>query len=116
MSFVNIKTIALLITMLILLFIIKNIVSSIISLRQNSHIVTTLQEQEQEGKQRKQFLEQRLYFVNTTQFIENQAREKLGLVKPGEHIVLAPPPISHEEKVAIVDTTPNWQKWWKLFF
>jgi cell division protein FtsB len=102
--------------MLILILVIKNIVSSIISLRQNSHIVTTLQEQEQAEKQRKQFLEQRLYFVNTTQFIENQAREKLGLVKPGEHIVLAPPPTTPEKSVVVIDTTPNWQKWWKLFF
>jgi cell division protein DivIC len=101
---------------LILLLAIKNIVSSIISLRQNSHIVTTLQDQEREEKQKKQFLEQRLYFVNTPQFIENQAREKLGLVKPGEHIVLAPPPATDEKKVTAIDTTPNWQKWWKLFF
>lgn len=85
------------------------------SLRQNSHIVTTLQQQEDAEKQKNQFLKQELYFVNTSQFIEQEAREKLGMVKPGEHIVLAPPQQTEIKTVAI-DTTPNWKKWWNLFF
>ena len=91
MRFVNIKTILLIATIIVLLWVIKNIVTSIISLRQNSHIVTTLKTQEQEERMRKQFLQQRLHVVKTQKFIENEAREKLGMAKPGEHIILAPP-------------------------
>lgn len=116
MRFVNTKTIILVIVIFALLLAIKNIVGSILTLRQNSRIVTTIKQQEKAEKQKREFLKQQLYFVNTSQFIENEAREKLGMVKPGEHIVLAPPPINKAQKVAIVDNSPNWQKWWRLFF
>ena len=116
MRFVNIKTIIPIIIILILLFLIKNIAISIISLQSNSHIVSNLKSQETIEKQQEAFLQQRLYYVNTPEFIENQAREKLGLTKEGEHIVLAPPISPTPQAVAIIDNTPTWQKWWKLFF
>lgn len=114
MRFVNIKSLLLIGIVLVLLWVIKNISTSILTLRQNSHIVTDLKQQEEAEKRKKQLLQQQLYFVNTPQFIENEAREKLGMVKPGEHIVLIPP---HENQQKITyDTTPNWKKWWNLFF
>ncbi len=116
MRFVNTKTVILVIVTIALLLIIKNIVGSILTLRQNSHIVTTLRGKEREEQQKRQFLKQQLYFVNTPQFVENEAREKLGMVKPGEHIVLAPPPTENKPTKPTIDNTPNWEKWWKLFF
>lgn len=116
MRFVNLKTILLFITAFVLLIVIKNIVSSILSLRQNSNIVTSLRQQEADEKQKKQFLKEKLYQATSEQFIENEAREKLGMVKPGEHIVLAPPAIIDETKTPEIDYSPNWQKWWRLFF
>ncbi len=116
MRFVNTKTVILVIAAIALLFIIKNIVGSILTLRQNSRIVTTLKGKERDEQQKKQFLKQQLYFVNTPQFVENEAREKLGMVKPGEHIVLAPPPIDKQITKPIEDNSPNWERWWKLFF
>ena len=115
MRFVNTKTIASFIIVVFLLFIIKNIVVSIVDLKQNSQIVTSLINQEGEAKKQNQFLKERLYFVNTDEFIEKQAREKLGMVKQGEYIVLAPP-AQEKSKVVPIDTDPNWKKWWKLFF
>lgn len=114
MRFVNTKSLLLIGIALILLWVIKNITTSIITLKQNSHIVTTLQTQEKEAKRKKQLLQQQLHFVDTTAFIESQAREKLGMVKPGEHIVLAPPP-QKVQKISF-DSTPTWKKWWNLFF
>ena len=116
MTFVNTKTIIPIIIILILLFIIRNIINSIMTLSENSHIVTTLKLQEQKDKNQQQFLKQQLYFVNTPSYIENQAREKLGMVKQGEHIVLAPLPIQNSTIIKKTNKTPNWQKWWKLFF
>lgn len=116
MRFVNIKTILLVGSILVLLLVIKNIVGSILSLRQNSHIVTTLRQEEKAEKQKKQFLKEKLYLVNTSQFIENEAREKLGMVQPGEHIILAPPVVAIAPKTVEIDYSPNWQKWWRLFF
>ena len=116
MRVVNTKTIILTFIALSLLLIIRNIIGSILTLRQNSRIVTTLKAKEQEGKQKKQFLKQQLYFVNTQQFVENEAREKLGMVKPGEHIVLAPPQIDKKSVEIQIDNSPNWEQWWRLFF
>lgn len=116
MSFVNTKTVILIVAIIILILIIRNIVDSIVSLRQNSNIVTTLRQEEREQVQKKQFLKEKLHLVNTSQFIENEAREKLGMIKPGEHIVLAPPVIVATQKPSEIDYSPNWQKWWKLFF
>ena len=55
-------------------------------------------------------------------FIEKQIRDKLGLVKPGEAIVVLPDdnilrklaPQVIEEEETLPD--PNWKKWEKLFF
>ncbi len=115
MRFVNIKTVISLIIIVFLSLIIKNIITSIITLQQNSQIVTELRHEEIAEKEKKRFLEQQLYFVNTPQFIEQTAREKLGMVKPGEHIVLAPPP-TDTLKPADLNYSPNWKKWWNLFF
>jgi len=116
MRFVNTKTVILVIVTIALLLIIKNIVGSILTLRQNSRIVTTLKGKELEEQQKRQFLKQKLFSVNTPQFVENEAREKLGMVKPGEHIVLAPPAANKQTKITKVDNSPNWEKWWRLFF
>lgn len=116
MTFVNTRTIIAVIIILVLLIIIKGIISSIINLRENSHIVSTLNSSLNEEKKKDQFLKEELYFVQTPEYIEQQAREKLGLVKPGEHIVLAPEASSTPQTVTKIDNTPNWEKWWKVFF
>ena len=114
MRFVNTKTALLLIIIVILLLLIKNIVGSIIILRQNSRIVTDLSNKEKSERQKKEFLMQRLYFVKSSEFIENEAREKLGMTKEGEHIILEPAKIE-QPKASPVDTTPRWRKWINLF-
>ena len=61
-------------------------------------------------------LKQKLAEVNTLEFVEKQARDKLNLQKEGEIVVVLP-----KEEVAGISThaeedPANWQKWWKLFF
>lgn len=64
-------------------------------------------------------LKKKLSEVQSPQFIEEQARNKLGLGKAGETIVIIP-----EEKLKQVLGTsqsaevrlPNWLGWWKVFF
>lgn len=116
MRFVNTKTLILLGIIVVLLLLIKNIVSSISSLQQNSRIVSDLKQQEQEELQKRDFLKQQLYFSNTQEFVETQAREKLGMVKPGEKIVIVPPRQAEQEQSVEFDNTPNWKKWWNLLF
>ena len=67
-------------------------------------------------------LEEQIAIAEGTNFIEKQIRNKLGLVKPGEAIVVLPdteilkkmaPQIVTEEDIL---PDPNWKKWKKLFF
>lgn len=110
------KKIVAFVVIIFLLVIIKNILSSIVELNNNSQIVTRLQNEEISEKKKGQFLKERLYYVKTQEFIEKQARERLGMVKEGEYLVLAPPATSSIKTIEIKDTTPNWKKWWQLFF
>ena len=50
-------------------------------------------------------------------FVEKQAREKLGLAKPGDSIVLLQDeaPIS-SGSASDVQPKSNWERWWRLFF
>ena len=63
----------------------------------------------QENKQ----LKARLAQVQSPEFIEKEAREKLGLGKPGEEIVVLPE-VSAMPVVPVIEE-PNWRKWWKLY-
>lgn len=70
---------------------------------------TDVRKQEAEN----QDLKKRLVEVQSPEFIEKEAREKLGLGKPGEEIVVLPKvPI-----VPVILAVPesNWRKWWKVY-
>lgn len=62
-------------------------------------------------------LKKRLAEAESPEFIEREARNKLGLGKPGETLVLM---VNNEQSASkpaqVQDRRPNWQKWWKLFF
>ncbi len=67
-------------------------------------------------------LEQAIAEAQSTSFIEKQVRDKLGLAKAGESIVILPDentlrklaPQTLDEENLLPD--PNWKKWEKLFF
>lgn len=99
----------------ILILIIKNLFFSIYNLSNNSNIVGNLEEKLKEEKKENLFLKQKLSYVKSDEFVENQARNILGLVTEGEYIVIAPKPEEKKDKV-VKKEPPNWEKWWKLFF
>ncbi len=62
-------------------------------------------------------LKSELNQVQSPEFIERQAREKLGLVKEGEAVVFLPQSSESGSLEAQTDgNLPNWKEWWKLFF
>jgi len=69
-------------------------------------------------EQRKQLSEKYQYY-QTPEFIEEEARNKLNMAKPGETIVILPNNLNellnHRQKFQ-ENSLPNWRKWWKLFF
>ena len=64
-------------------------------------------------------LKNKLSSVQSQEYIEEQARNKLGLGKPGETVVIIP-----DDKLKLVlgasqsaqIRLPNWLGWWKVFF
>lgn len=65
-------------------------------------------------------LQSELEYAQSPEFVEQEARNRLGLGREGEEVVLLPksqipnPNIqTNEEKE---ENLPNWKKWWRLFF
>lgn len=59
----------------------------------------------------------RLEEATGSAFIEREAREKLGLARPGDTIVLiGEPDGSSLGELNLLDTRSNLIKWWELFF
>ena len=54
--------------------------------------------------------------VESPRFIEQEAREKLGLGKAGEVVVVLPPiKTVPKEDLASKNEVQNWKKWWQFF-
>lgn len=99
---------------LLLVVLIRNIFISIIKLEENAKVLTNLKEEVLAQENEKKLLQERLKYVQTDEFVKEQAREKLGMVQIGETVII----LSEEQKQE--NTTeavkPNWEKWWDLFF
>lgn len=90
---------------------------SIVDHWQKRTIVSERQEALRLEEARNRELVVKLEEATSSAFIEREAREKLGLVKEGDTIVL----IDRTQNVRTNDQTkaedlPNWKKWWRLFF
>lgn len=67
-------------------------------------------------------LKRELSEAQTPEYIEEVAREKLGLIQEGETIILMPndnPSADGQmtnENTNTQENIANWKKWWRLFF
>jgi len=67
-----------------------------------------------------------LSYIETDSFVRNEARDKLNLAEPGEHVVVIPDvdtesPVPGEEHGALQapsdqPQTTNLKRWWQYFF
>lgn len=73
------------------------------------------QMQLQQEEERNQALKKRLAEVDNPEFIEREAREKLGYAKEGETILILPQQNEVDSSQLTVDSRPNWRKWWDLY-
>lgn len=98
--------------------IINSLIRSIYDLWKKQDLVTQAKIELEKQKQENQRLKSQLSVVKEDQFIEKEARNQLFLVKPGEQEVIIPKEVLDASKSAKpkVDNTPNWKKWWDLFF
>ncbi len=95
---------------------VKNNISSISSTLTNSSTTDNLTKKLSDEKKENLYLKERLQYANSDQFVQEQAQEKLGLLKTGEYFVIAPTSTPLNTQTSVPDQKPNWQKWWELFF
>ncbi len=62
-------------------------------------------------------LKEQLAEVQTPQFLEREAREKLGYGRPGEIVIVLPEQGSTQSSVpsTLEDQAPNWVRWRKAY-
>ncbi|MBI4999588.1 septum formation initiator family protein [Candidatus Gottesmanbacteria bacterium] len=106
------------IILIIGLFLIVNLTRSIIDLLKSGDRIKEAEEKVAQLRLKNEELKKKLVEVQSPFFLEKIAREKLGLAKEGEVVVILPlnPTQSVGSGQAQNETLPNWQKWLKLFF
>ena len=106
------------IIVVISLLIINNLARSIYNLWQKQDLITKTEEKLQQEKKDNNTLKEQFQAVKQPDFLEEQARNKLFFVKPGEQIVLVPKNLiateTAQEKLKRVE--PIWKQWYALFF
>src|SRR5258707_748019 len=91
--------------------IINNLVHSIYTLWQKKALISQSAQELSREEKRNQDLKKQLALAGKPEFIEEQARDKLFLVKPGEGVIVMPSQyIQASPSAAPVpsDTRPNW--------
>lgn len=97
--------------------IINNLARSVYDIWKKKDLVISAQEELEAQKRENERLKTQLKQAQDPKFIEEEARNKLLLVKPGEEHVIIPQDLATSEASLIKkDTRPNWKKWWEYFF
>lgn len=101
-------------------FIINNLVRSIYTLWQKQHLLGKAQKELLEEKKRNETLKKQIKVVESKEFVEKEARDKLFLAKPGESQIILPQSKTAtseaSSKASSSSTEPNWKQWWNIFF
>lgn len=98
-------------------FIINSLVRSIYDLWGKQDLITKAQDELAREKRENLDLRSKLSKAQSSKFVEEEARNKLLLIKPGEQQVIIPQDLlSSDSAKKKVDSRPNFRKWWDLFF
>ncbi len=111
------KKITFFISIILFLFIINNFYHSIHRLWQKQDLVVTARKELAREKQEQRMLQQQLEKVEHPAYLEQEARNSLFLVKPGEQVIVLPASGGQEEETQqeIAPPDPVWLQWYKLF-
>lgn len=98
--------------------IINNLARSIYDLWHKKDLIGKAEQELIRQKQENKKLKSELSYVESREFVEREARDKLLLVRPGEQQVLIPQDLIKESKSSDKEdkNEPNWRRWLKLFF
>jgi len=112
------KKLSFLLIIIISVLIVNNLIRSTYNLWQKHDLITQAENQLSKQKTENDRLKDQLARVKRVDFIEEEARNKLFMVKPGEKVVLMSDGESkklpkEERAVAVI---PVYQQWWNVFF
>lgn len=112
------KKILFIITIIASVLIINNLAHSIYDLWHKKDLIGKAEQELIRQKQENIRLKSELSYVESREFIEKEARNKLLWVKQGEQQVLVPQDLikGHESSEQENKEEANWKKWWELFF
>jgi cell division protein FtsB len=110
----------LLIFIFLLMFV--SLIRNILRVVESNKRIEKAQDQVEKLKKENEELEENLAITKSEEFIERQLRDKLGLAKEGEIVIVLPDekiletlaPSLEEEEETLPD--PNWKKWLKMFY
>ena len=103
------------------ILVISSLVQGLFSIKRSNDKIEEEKKKVAREQERNEELKKQIKEVNSQSFTEQIARDKLGLAKPGETVLILPdkevlrrlaPKIEEEEEVL---PDPNWKKWLKLF-
>jgi len=85
--------------------------------REVENEIAKLDSRVQEINKDNQELSELIKYLNTPEYAERQAREKLNLKKEGEQVVVLPPTESEGNVAGISEESiPNYKRWYNYFF
>ncbi len=115
-----IKKIALGIIILVMLIMTYNLLIQIMDALKSGERLSSAAEEVYKLEAKNRELKNKLNEIKSEHFIEQQARDKLGLSKKGETIVIIPDDklkqVLGSSQSAQEIRYPNWLGWWKVFF
>jgi cell division protein FtsB len=111
------KKVIYIVVVVVLLLMINGLLHSIYDIWHKQDLLVSAQKELDREKLKNQKLKGELSYAQTPQFLEEQAHNKLFLVKPGEQeVLISPDLINKNQPQKQNNKIPNWQKWLQLFF
>ncbi|HLD92468.1 MAG TPA: septum formation initiator family protein [Patescibacteria group bacterium] len=116
-----VNIIGLIASVVIFLILVSSLIKSLKRINEGKALVKRNEAKLEKIQKENERLEEQLKIIQSDEFVEKQLRNKLGLVKEGEIVVVLPeadivkklsPIIPEEEEVK---PKPNWQRWIELF-
>lgn len=101
-------------------YFIASLVQQILSLWKSEERIRIAQEEVEKARQESEKLAERLKYVRSEEFVEKEARDKLGMGKEGETVVVVPKDLIEKEvekaEKEEPEKVPNWRLWKEAFF
>lgn len=111
------KKLGFILLVIVLLLMINGLIHSIFDLWQKQNLLASAQRQLDLEELKNAKLKADLSYVQSQQFVDEEAHNKLFLAKPGEQQVFISPDLINAGKgTERKENIPNWQQWLNLFF